>query len=395
MTRMTATALLCLALPACAQDGGDRGARNTAFEPAFPQQFRAPLEDSGVAVETTVVAGGLQHPWAVAALPDGGFLVTERSGALRHVGASGDVSGPLAGVPQVFAQRQGGLLDVKLGPDFASDRMVYLTYAKPTGGGRSATAAGRGRLNEDMTALEGFEDIFVQDPPSATAAHYGSRIVFDGAGHAFVTTGEHFTEAERQYAQDLDKTYGKVVRIGLDGSVPSGNPFAGQAGAKPEIWSYGHRNVQSAVMRGGQLWTVEHGPQGGDELNRPEPGANYGWPVVSYGQNYQGTPVGSGEASAGEFTEPVYWWDPVIAPGDIALVDGGAFPAWQGDFLIGGLVAPGIVRLAMDGDRVAAEERILTDYGRVRDVEMLPDGSFVFATDYADGEIVRVTPAGG
>ena len=394
MTKAATAALLAVALPACAQDGG-YGPRNTDFEPAFPEQFRAPMQDSGVAVATDVIAGGLNHPWAVAALPDdAGFLVTERSGALRHVGLDGTVSDPIGGVPQVFAQRQGGLLDVKPGPDFARDRMVYLTYAKSMGGGASATAAGRGRLSDDMTTLEGFQDIFVQDPPSATAAHYGSRIVFDGDGHAFVTTGEHFTEAERQYSQDLDKTYGKVVRIGLDGSVPSGNPFAGQDGAIGAIWSYGHRNVQSAVMRGDQLWTVEHGPEGGDELNLTEPGRNYGWPVVSYGQNYSGAPVGSGRAQGDGFTEPVYWWDPVIAPGDIALVTGGAFTDWDGDFLIGGLVAPGIVRLAMNGDRVAAEERILTDFGRVRDVEMLEDGSFVFATDYADGEIVHVTPGG-
>ena len=224
--------------------------------------------------------------------------------------------------------------------------------------------------------------------------HYGSRIVFDDDDHAFVTTGEHFTQKERDYAQDLDKTYGKVVRLNLDGSVPEDNPFVGQEGALGSIWSYGHRNVQAAVVTpDGTLLTVEHGPQGGDELNRPEPGLNYGWPVVSYGEQYSGEPIGSGQASAEGMEQPVYFWDPVIAPGGMDLHAGEAFSQWNGDLLIGSLYPGGVVRVELGDDgRVTAEERLLRDAGRVRTVEVLDDGSFVILTDTADGEVIRVTP---
>ncbi len=370
------------------------GQRNTDFMPAFENQTRAPLQNSGYEIETTVVAGGLENPWGIAALPEGGYLVTERAGRLRHVSEDGALSEPIAGVPEVLAKEQGGLLDVKLGPDFASDRMVYLTYSKPMGDGLSATAAARGRLSDDMSAIEGVEDIFVQDPPSPTPMHYGSRLAFDGQGRVFVTTGEHFTQEERVYAQDLDKTYGKVVRLNLDGSVPEDNPFVGQDGAIDSIWSYGHRNVQAAVVTpDGTLLTVEHGPQGGDELNRPEPGLNYGWPVISYGEQYSGEPVGSGEARMEGMEQPVYFWDPVIAPGGMDLHEGEAFSEWNGDLLIGSLYPGGVVRVEMGEDgRVTAEERLLRDAGRVRTVEVLPDGSFVYLTDTESGEIVHVTP---
>ena len=390
-------AVTALGGTACAQPSDvtfTYGERNTDFMPAFENQTRAPLQSTGFELETTVVASGLEHPWGIAPLPEGGHLVTERPGRLRHVAPDGTLSEPMAGVPEVLAQEQGGLLDVKLGPDFAADRMVYLTYAKPMGGGRSATAAARGRLSDDMTALEGVEDIFVQDPPSPSPMHYGSRLAFDGRGHVFVTTGEHFTERERDHAQDLDKTYGKVVRLNLDGSVPDDNPFAGREGAIPSIWSLGHRNVQAAVVTpDGALLTVEHGPRGGDELNRPEPGLNYGWPVVSYGENYDGSPVGSGQASQEGMEQPVYFWDPVIAPGGMDLHQGEAFSAWNGDLLIGSLYPGGVVRIELGEDgRVSAEERLLRDAGRVRTVEVLPDGSFVYLTDTESGEIVHVTP---
>ena len=403
MPRRTTTAAAGLALAAglaaaphaLAQDTRDWGERNTGFEPAFEDQFRAPLVESGVILKRRTIASGLEHPWAVAALPDGGgYLVTERSGALRHVTPDGTVSEPIAGVPEVLDERQGGLLDVKLGPDFATDRRVYLTYAKPLGDGLSATAAGFGTLSEDLSRLEGFTDIFVQEPPSPTAMHYGSRIVFDGAGHAFVTTGEHFTQAERELAQDLGATYGKVVRVTLDGEAPQDNPFAGEAGAIASIWSYGHRNVQGAAFHDGQLWTIEHGPAGGDELNLTRAGANYGWPVVSYGEGYRGEAIGTGQARGEGFEEPVYFWDPVIAPGDMAFHPGGegALAAWQGDVFIGGLVAGGLVRLGLEGGRVTEEERLATDLGRTRDVEILADGSMLVVTDYGDGELVHLMP---
>ncbi|RBI82582.1 PQQ-dependent sugar dehydrogenase [Rhodosalinus halophilus] len=389
--------------PLAAQDAHDWGVRNSDYAPFYDAQFRAPVEVSDVSLETRVLASGLEHPWAVAALPQGrGFLVTERPGRLRHLSAEGTVSEPIAGVPEVEnrPQRTGGtpqagLLDVKLGPDFAETRMVYLTYAKPVGDGLSATAAARGRLSEDLKRLEEVEDIWMQQPASPVRMHYGSRIVFDGAGHAFVTTGEHFGMEERELAQDLDTGHGKIVRIGLDGAIPDSNPFTGRDDARDAIWSYGHRNVQGAAMIGEHLWVIEHGPAGGDELNLVLPARNYGWPVVSYGMRYSGPAIGSGEPRQPGFEEPIYFWDPVIAPGDMAEHAGEQFAAWNGDLLIAGLVAPGIVRLELQGPLVTAEERILTDYGRVRDVEVLSDGSFLVATDYADGQIVHVTEGEG
>ena len=395
---LAATTTLAAAAAAQAQDADafEYGERNTDLMPAFAEQTRAPLEQSEVELETEVVVGGLEHPWGIAALPEGGYLVTERPGRLRHVSAEGELSDPIEGVPEVLDEEQGGLLDVALGPDFETDRLVYLTYAKPLGDGMSATAAARGTLSEDLASLEGVEDIFVQEPPSPTPMHYGSRIAFDGEGHVFITTGEHFTEEERVLAQELDATYGKVVRLNLDGSIPEDNPFVGQEGAIDAIWSYGHRNVQAiAIDDEGTVWTVEHGPQGGDELNPAEPGVNYGWPVVSYGEGYDGDPIGAGQAQQEGLEQPVYFWDPVIAPGGMALHSGEAFAEWNGDLLIGSLNPGGVVRVEIGEDGlVAAEERLLRDAGRVRAVEVLEDGSFLYATDVGDGELVHVTPAG-
>jgi glucose/arabinose dehydrogenase len=303
----------------------------------------------------------------------------------------------------VEARRQGGLLDVTVGPDFAEDRLVYWTYAKPLGDGLSATAAARGRLSEDGTAIEGATDIFVQDPPSPTPMHYGSRVLFDGDRGLFVTTGEHSRPEERGLAQDPAASYGKVLRLRPDGSAPPDNPFIGEPGVVEGIWTLGHRNVQGAAIHpeSGLLWTVEHGPKGGDELNLSVPGANYGWPLVSYGVNYDGTPVGDGASSGREFTEPIYFWDPVIAPGGMAFYSGDLFPDWQGDLLIASLTPGALVRLEIDaaaaeptGDlpRVLGEERLLTDAGRIRDVEIAPDGAVLVLTDAPDGAVLRLTP---
>lgn len=365
------------------------------FDPAFPQQTRAPAVDSGVDLQVEEVAGGLVHPWGIAPLPEGGYLVTERPGRLRHISPDGTLSEPIGGVPEVLAQRQGGLLDVTVSPDFASDRTIYLTYAKPLGDGMSATAAARARLSEDMTRLEDVRDIFVQEPPSSVAAHYGSRIVIDG-DIAWITTGEHFTEANRQLSQELDNTYGKVVRIHTDGSIPQDNPFVNHPDAIDSIWTLGNRNIQAADLRGpGDLWVVEHGPQGGDELNHPQAGGNYGWPVVSYGENYNGTPIGSGEAdhAARGFVPPTYYWDPVIAPSGMVFYDGGLFP-FEGDLLIGSLRPGALVRLEMEGDVVTGEERLLTDRGRIRDVVQDTDGSLLVLVDDDDGSVLRLRPGG-
>jgi glucose/arabinose dehydrogenase len=398
-TRNLATAAALLAgTMACAQTGApvEQDPPNVPeFSPAFPGQTRAPAADSGVTLAVETFAEGLEHPWGIAVTPDGDHLVTEKPGRLRVI-VDGELRPePVAGLPEVAPEEQGGLLDVAVGPTFAEDRMIYWTYAKPVDGG-FATAAARGRLAEDFSQVTEVEDVFVQEPASPSPMHYGSRIVFDGEGHAFVTTGEHFTEEERVFAQDVDKTYGKVIRVNLDGSTPEDNPFAGREGAVDTIWSYGHRNLQSAAIHPetGALWTAEHGPKGGDELNQPQPGRNYGWPVISYGENYDGSPVGSGESAAEGMEQPVYYWDPVIAPGGMTFYDADLFPDWRGDLLVSSLNPGALVRLELDGARVTGEERLLTDQGRIRDVEVAPDGAVLALVDAPDGQVLRLTPEG-
>ncbi|EYD74661.1 PQQ-dependent oxidoreductase, gdhB family [Rubellimicrobium mesophilum DSM 19309] len=384
-----ATILALLPLPALAQV--EQGPPNAPYQPAWENQTRAP-ELPATAVQATPFAGSLEHPWGIARLPDGSFLVTERPGRMRLVSPDGTLSDPIAGLPEVDAREQGGLLDVAVSPGFAQDRTVFWTYAKPMGQGLVATAAARGTLSEDGTRLTDVKDIFVQQPPSADPMHYGSRVVPDGQGHVFVTTGEHYDPEERWRAQDLSTTWGKVVRVNVDGTVPGDNPFV-QGGGRPEVWTLGHRNVQGAAIDGqGRLWTIEHGPMGGDELNLSVPGTNYGWAEVSYGLNYDGTPVGTGQPRAEGFAEPNYYWDPVIAPGGMDFYGGTLFGDWRGDLLIGSLNPGGLVRIRLDGERVAGEKRMLPDLGRVRDVEELPDGSLLLLTDFEDGGIVRVTP---
>lgn len=374
-----------------------QGERNAPqLEPAFAGQTRAPAVDSGVALTAVPFAEGLENPWGIAPLPDGAWLITERPGRMRVVSAAGEVSAPVAGLPEVLAERQGGLLDVAVGPSFAQDRRIYWTYAKPVGGGLSVTAAARGVLSEDRRQVTDVQDIFVQEPPSPTPMHYGSRLAFDGAGHVFITTGEHSSGPERVLAQDLGTTYGKVIRLNLDGSVPADNPYAAGGGIG-SIWSYGHRNLQGATIAPdtGRLWTVEHGPRGGDELNTPEAGKNYGWPVISYGVNYNGSDVGEGIAAREGMEQPRYFWDPVIAPSGMVFYQGEMFPEWQGDLLIGSLTPGGLVRLTLEGERVTGEEVLLPDLGRVRDVEVAPDGSLLLLIDQQDGAVMRISRAGG
>ncbi|GIT93071.1 glucose dehydrogenase [Jannaschia pagri] len=379
-----------LPLPVTAQSF-EWGRRNTDFPPAFPEQFRAPLIETAPALAAEPLATGLEHPWGIATLPSGGWLVTERPGRLRHLAPDGTLSAPIAGVPEVVAARQGGLLDVALAPDFADSRVIYVTYAKPIGN-QSATAAARMVLANDMTSVSAVTDIFVQDPPSPTPMHFGSRIVFLPDGTVAITTGEHSSRSERVFAQDLDKTYGKVIRVTDQGAVPEDNPFLGDAEAVDTIWSYGHRNIQGATVGpDGTLWTIEHGPRGGDELNRPEAGLNYGWPVISYGENYNGTAI-SQRAAAPGMEQPVYFWDPVIAPGGMAFHSGETFGDWNGDLLIGSLNPGGVVRLSLRDGLVVEEERMLMDLGRIRDVEVQPDGSFLVLTDFSDGGVWRISP---
>jgi aldose sugar dehydrogenase len=348
-----------------------------------------PAPAKGV-VDVQTIAKGLEHPWSLAFLPDKRLIVTERPGRLRLVGPDGRVSEPLTGVPQVYASGQGGLLDVALSPAFDKDRLVYLSFAE-SGEGGAGTAVARGRLGE--RGLENTQVIWRQQPKVSGPNHWGSRIVFRPDGTLFVTLGERFNYSER--AQDLSATLGKIVRINPDGSAPRDNPFVNRAGAQPEIWSYGHRNVQAAALHpeAGQLWTVEHGARGGDELNQPEAGKNYGWPVISYGVHYSYFKIGEGTAKQG-MEQPVYYWDPVIAPSGMVFYTGNLFAGWKNNVLIGSLTPGLLVRLVMKDGKVAQEERYLGDLReRIRDVGQAPDGSLYLLTDARNGQILRITPA--
>jgi len=362
-----------------------------AVAPAPAQEApRSPTPaPSKLALKTTDVARGLEHPWGLAFLPDGRMLVTERPGRLRIATPDGTLSPPLTGLPPIYARGQGGLLDVALSPGFAQDRFVYVSFSEPGDGG-AGTAVARGRLGE--RALEATQVIWRQQPKVEGPNHWGSRLVFRPDGTLFVTLGERYTYRER--AQDLSVTLGKVVRINADGSIPRDNPFVGRADTRPEIWSYGHRNVQAAALDArGQLWTVEHGARGGDELNNPQPGKNYGWPVITYGVDYSGARIGIGTAKAG-MEQPVYYWDPVIAPSGATFYTGSAFPDWRGDLLIGSLTPGLLVRLRLQDGRVVQEERYLAElHERIRDVVQSPDGGLYVLTDNPRGRILRVDPA--
>ncbi len=350
-------------------------------------------EPATVPARVTAVVGGLNHPWAMAFLPEGGVLITERPGNLRLLRIPGGLSKPLAGVPKVAAQGQGGLLDVALSPDFASDRYVYLSYAEADGG-KSGTAVGRGRLSADGSALEDFRVLFRQEPKLSSGLHYGSRLVFDGKGYLYISLGEN---NQRPTAQDLDKLQGKVVRLKADGTVPPDNPFVGRAGARPEIWSYGHRNPQGMALnpRTGPLWENEHGPRGGDEINLIQPGKNYGWPLATHGINYSGQPIPEAKGTDLPGMEPpLYWWPKSPAISGMAFYDADRFPAWRNSLFIGALANQNLIRLTLDGDRVVAQEWLLADRKqRIRDVRQGPDGYVYVLTDASPGELLRLAPA--
>ncbi len=364
---------------------------------AFPATAVDHVFDSETGrIRVVTVVQGLDRPWGLDFLPGGQMIVTEKPGRLRIVDTDGKLSAPIAGVPPVDDRGQGGLLDVTLHPDFARNRLVYLSYAEPGEDDANGTAAARGRLSEDGTRLTDVTVVFRQEPKARSTLHFGSRIVFDGNGLMYVTMGERSFDRYRDQAQDLRSLLGKVVRLTDDGRVPPDNPFVGRVDARPEIWSYGHRNVQGAAIdpRTGKLWTIEHGPRGGDEINIPEPGRNYGWPVVSHGVNYSGTPVGSGLKSAPGLEDPIQTWTPVIAPGGMTFYTAGLFPRWQGNLLVGGLVAQAVVRLELDGNRVVHEERLFRSLGqRIREAVVGPDGAVYAITDEIRGEIWRIVPA--
>jgi aldose sugar dehydrogenase len=357
--------------------------------PVAAQEFKS--EDGPIQVVT--VASGLEHPWGLAFLPDGRMLVTERPGRIRIVAADGKLSEPVKGVPEVYETAQGGLLDVVLRPKFADNRLIYWSYAEPAGG-VAGTAVARARLVEEgggQARLEDLQVIFRQQPKVKGPNHWGSRLVFAPDGTLFVTLGERF---QRDRAQNLNETLGKLVRINPDGSIPKDNPFVGRDDARPEIWSLGHRNVQGAALHPEtkRLWIVEHGAQGGDEINIPEAGKNYGWPIISYGRDYSGAKIGEGTAKAG-LEQPIYYWDPSIAPSGMAFYTADRFPAWRGDLFVGSLKFDLLVRLELEGTKVTHEERLLEDLSeRIRDVRQGPDGLLYLLTDNTEGRILRVEP---
>jgi aldose sugar dehydrogenase len=360
--------------------------------PAAPTQQTFKSSNGNLKVET--VARGLDHPWSLAFLPDGRMLVTERPGRMRIVTRDGKLSAPLSGVPEVFASGQGGLLDVALDRNFAQNRTIYFSYAAPfKHGGRTALA--RAQLETgDNPRLADIKVIYRQQGPPSRGNHFGGRIAQSSDGNLFLTNGEHFTD--RNMAQTLDNDLGKIVRITPDGGVPKDNPFVGKAGANPEVWSYGHRNPQGLTINpaDGTLWEQEHGPMGGDEINLIAPGANYGWPVVCFCVNYDGSQVGTGKSHQQGMVDPVWHWTPSIAPSGMTFYTGDLFPKWKGNLFNGALKFQLLSRLEIKDGKVVSEERLLQGlHERIRDVRQGPDGALYLLTDNSAGRILRVTPA--
>ena len=397
---LAASASLLVLAAACGANGQTppgapvetRPANNPDQKPAFAGQTRAPGVRTEAALSHSVVASGLVHPWGLALLPDGQWLVTEKPGRMRVVSAEGRIGEPIAGLPAVAARGQGGLLDVILSPTFAQDRMIYWSYAEPRDGG-NGTAVARGRLSEDLSKVENVQVLFHALPTYDGDKHFGSSLAFAPDGKLFITLGERSDKPMRPQAQDLGSHMGKTIRINADGSIPADNPFVRQAGARPEIWSLGHRNMQGiAVQPGtGAVWTVEHGTRGGDEINLDQAGKNYGWPGVAYGIEYNGSAIPEAVTAREGTEQPVYYWDPVIAPGGMTFYEGAMFPGWNGNLLVTGLGGKQLARLVLQNNRVVGEERLLTDLNaRIRDVAVGPDGAVWVITDEDDGKLVRL-----
>jgi aldose sugar dehydrogenase len=362
-------------------------------QPAFAGQTRTCGVNSNVAFDVTVVTTGLVKPWAVEPLPSGELLVTEKPGRLRIVSASGVKGEPISGLPAVDGRGQGGLLDVALSPGFSSDRTIFWSFTEPRQEG-NGTSVARGVLSADRRSLQDVRVIFRALPSYANNMHYGSRLAFGPDGMLYITLGERSDAPMRPYAQRMDAHLGKIIRIAPDGSVPADNPFRGQTGALPEIWSVGHRNVQAATFDSqGRFWIIEHGTNGGDELNLVHRGRNYGWPVQAYGKEYSGQMIPGAAPQRAGMEQPVYYWDPVIAPSGAQFYTGNAFPAWRGSLFVGALKEMRLVRLTLANNRVTGEEHLLTDRKqRVRDVRQGPDGALYLVTDQDNGELWRVAP---
>jgi glucose/arabinose dehydrogenase len=357
------------------------------LEPTEPGSVSPSVSSEKQKFKIDTLATGLANPWGIAFLPDGRILITERAGEIRIVKDGKLLSEKIGGVPAVYASGQGGLMDIKLHPDYASNGWIYLTYSKPGAGG-GGTVIARAKLNGNN--LTGMQELFLAQPFTSSAAHFGSRVVFDGKGYIFFTSGER---CKMDNAQDLGNHLGKVLRLHDDGRIPADNPFVNTAGAKPEIWSYGHRNPQGLVynLATQTLWDVEHGPQGGDELNKVEKGKNYGWPVITYGKNYDGTVISNLTAKEG-MEQPVLYWVPSIAPCGMALVTSDKYPGWKGNLLVGALALQHIARVEVDEQgKFLSQEKLLEKVGRVRAIEQSPDG-YLYVVTETPGMLLKIVP---
>jgi aldose sugar dehydrogenase len=376
-----------------------RPANNPSQRPTVAGQTDAPLRRSNVAFTVVTVAKDLESPWGLAFLPDGRMLVTEKPGRLRIVSTNGELSVPVAGLSsKIAAGGQGGLLDVALDPDFASNRLIYWSFSEEQTNGTNNTAVARGVLSDGLAPrVDNVQVIYHQQPSLNSRAHFGGRLVFGRDGTLFITQGDRSITEGRMQAQKLDSLLGKIVRINRDGTIPKDNPFVGRAGVRPEIWSYGHRNVEAATLHPttGELWEVEHGTRGGDEVNVARKGRDYGWPTIAYGIEYSGGTITGGIQAQEGMEQPVYYWDPVIAPSGMTFYTGSLFPEWRNNLFIGGLATQNLVRLTIDGERIVDEERLLTDMSpreRIRDVVQGPDGALYLLTDNRQGRVLKLVP---
>jgi aldose sugar dehydrogenase len=369
-------------------------------KPAVAGQTRAPERKANVAFDVVTIAKGLRFPWGMDFLPDGRMLVTEKQpGRLRVVQADGTMSEPVEGLPAGDARNQGGLLDVSLDPAFAKNQLIYWSYAEPRDSGENNTAVARGRFVDGTPPkVENVQVIFHQVPSLKSALHFGGRLVWRRDGTLFITLGDRSITEGRMQAQRLDGLLGKIVRLNPDGTIPKDNPFVGKEGARPEIWSLGHRNIQAATLHPetGELWEVEHGTRGGDEINIARAGKDYGWPTIAYGIEYKGGPITGGITAKEGMEQPLYYWDPVIAPSGMVFYTGNLFPEWRGNLFTGGMASMNLVRLTIKGERVVDEERLLRDLQpaphRIRDVNQGPDGALYLLTDAEQGLLLKITP---
>ena len=388
---------------AAAQGVDPRPPNNPEQKPALPGQTDAPETKSNVAFDVVTVAEGLQNPWSLAFLPGGKMLVTERPGRLRVVSADGTLSAAVAGMPAVFSRGQGGLLDAVLDPAFAKTNLIYWSFSEPQADGTNNTAVARGKFVDEATAprVDAVQVIYHQRPSLNSPLHFGSRLVFGRDGTLFITQGERSIIPGRMQAQKMDSGLGKIVRINADGSIPKDNPFVGKEGVLPEIWSFGHRNVQAATLHPttGELWESEYGARGGDEVNIARKGKDYGWPTIAYGIEYRGGPITGGLTQQAGMEQPLYYWDPIIGPSGMIFYTGTLFPAWKGNLFIGGHGTSDLVRLVIEGEKVVGEERLLKDLQpkpeRIRDVRQGPDGAIYMVTDSATGRIIKLVPKKG